>query len=92
MGAVHGILQLKEAVGGQIGCGDADVLGDYAGQRADKMLSHRPGGRFIGYGEDAGVVNHEAPPKSSAGTDVVAALPWPPLPVSIDYILYVGHC
>ena len=67
MGSVHSILQLKEAIGGQVGCGDADVLGDYTGQRADKVLSHSPGGRFVGYGEDTSVVCHEADLESGEG-------------------------
>ena len=58
MGIAHGILQLKEAVGGEVGCSDADVLGDYTAQCADKVLSHRPGGRLIGYREDIGAVCH----------------------------------
>ena len=64
MGTVHGILQLKEAVGGQVGCRDADVLGDYTSQRADKVLSHRPGGRFVCYGEDVSIIRHESESKT----------------------------
>ena len=47
MGTAHAVLQLKEAIGGQVGCGNADVLGYYTGQRADKVLPHRAGRGFV---------------------------------------------
>ena len=63
MSTVHGILQRKEAVGGQIGCSYVDVLGHYASQCTDKVLFHCVDGPLVGYWENA--VSSTLPTKPS---------------------------
>ena len=64
---ISDVLQVEKPIWRQVGRRYADVLWDDAGESAHKVLSHRPGGRFVRYGEDTSVTGHWAAPEFGEG-------------------------